>query len=178
MRPDSSFVQQPVRSLQTMLRVLARDDHRYQNVIPDGIYGADTANAVTAFQRQNNLPITGIVDQQTWDSIIPAYESALVRTAKAENIEVLLEPGAVFSIGDSNPHIYLIQAMLSQLADEHNEIPRPGHTGTLDWETERSLRAFKRLAGLPEDGRVDRNTWKHLSKQFTLSAHHSNRSNK
>ena len=54
MRPDSSFVEQPVRSLQTMLRVIALDDGRYQNIIPDGIYGPDTFNAVTAFQRQNN----------------------------------------------------------------------------------------------------------------------------
>ena len=42
MRPDSSFVEQPVRSLQTMLRVIAMDDSRYQNIIPDGIYGAES----------------------------------------------------------------------------------------------------------------------------------------
>ena len=29
MRPDESFIQQPVRSLQTMLRVLAEHDDRY-----------------------------------------------------------------------------------------------------------------------------------------------------
>ena len=171
MRPDSSFVQQPIRSLQTMLRVIAKDDKRYQNIIPDGIYGPDTVNAVTAFQRQNSLPLTGIVDQQTWDTIVPAYESALIRIGKAEKIEILIEPGAVFSYGDNDPHIYLIQAMLAQLADEHAQIPHPAHSGTLDRETERSLRAFQHFAGLPETGKADRNTWKNLSKQFTLSAH-------
>ena len=39
MRPAESFIEQPVRSLQTMLRVLAEDDQRLPTVVPDGIYG-------------------------------------------------------------------------------------------------------------------------------------------
>lgn len=171
MRPDSSFVGQPIRSLQTMLRVIALDDGKYMKIIPDGIYGPDTIQAVTAFQRQNNIPITGIADEQTWNAIAAAYEPAVIRVGKAESIEILLEPGAVFSLGDNDPHIYLIQAMLAQLADDYLEIPHPAHTGTLDNETARSLRAFQRFSGLPESGEADRITWKNLSKQFTLSAH-------
>lgn len=174
MRPDSSFVEQPIRSLQTMLRVIALDDGRYMPLIPDGIYGTDTFNAVTAFQRQNDLPITGITDQQTWDTIVAVYEPALSRIGKAEKIEILLEPGAVFVFGDSDPHIYLLQAMLAQLADDHISIPHPSHSGTLDHETMRSLRAFQRISGLTDDGNADRITWKNLSKQFTLSAHNQN----
>ena len=34
MRPNESFVSQPVRSLQTMLRVLAEDDRTLPTVIP------------------------------------------------------------------------------------------------------------------------------------------------
>lgn len=171
MRPDSSFIEQPVRSLQTMLRVISLDDSRYHNLIPDGIYGTDTFNAVTAFQRQNNIPITGITDQQTWDAIAAVYEDALIRVGKADRVEILLEPGIVFTLGDSDPHIYLMQAMLAQLADDHMQIPHPAHTGVLDHETIRSLRSFQKFAGLAETGDADRVTWKHLSKQFTLSAH-------
>ncbi|MBQ3251814.1 MAG: peptidoglycan-binding protein [Oscillospiraceae bacterium] len=173
MRPDESFVEQPIRSLQTMLRVLALDDNRYLLLVPDGIYGPETANAVTAFQRQNNIPISGIADQVTWEAIAAAYEPAIVRVGKAEKIEILLEPGVVFTLGDTDPHIYLIQAMLAQLADEHKQIPRPAHSGTLDELTARSLQAFQRYAGLPENGNADRVTWKNLSRQFTLSAHHA-----
>ena len=46
MRPDASFISQPVRSLQTMLRTLAEHDNRYQSVVPDGVYSSQTANAV------------------------------------------------------------------------------------------------------------------------------------
>lgn len=171
MRPNSSFVEQPVRSLQTMLRVLALDDDRYLPVIPDGIYSSDTFNAVTAFQRQNDIPITGIADQRTWDEIVRLYEPASIRVNKAEKIEILLDPGAVIRLGDRDPHIYLLQSMLTQLADDHAQIPYPTHTGILDNETADSLKAFQRFAGLPVDGNADRITWAHLSRQFTLSSH-------
>ena len=46
MRPNESFVEQPVRSLQSMLRVIAEDDPRLPVLIPDGIYGPETMAAV------------------------------------------------------------------------------------------------------------------------------------
>ena len=65
MRPGESFVEQPVRSLQTMLRVIAEDDPTLPTVIPDGIYGPATMIAVTSFQRREGIPVTGIVDERT-----------------------------------------------------------------------------------------------------------------
>ena len=103
MRPGESFVQQPVRSLQTMLRVIAEDDASMPTVIPDGIYGPSTMVAVTAFQRRSGIPVTGIVDEATWDRIVEAYEPALIRVGKAEPIEILLEPGEIIVIGQSSP---------------------------------------------------------------------------
>ena len=63
MRPGESFVMQPVRSLQTMLRVIAEDDNTLPTVVPDGIYGPSTMQAVSAFQRKYSLPVTGAVNQ-------------------------------------------------------------------------------------------------------------------
>ena len=72
MRPGESFVEQPIRSLQTMLRVIAEDDPGLPTLIPDGIYGPSTMVAVPAFQRRAGLPITGISDELTWDRIVAA----------------------------------------------------------------------------------------------------------
>ena len=93
MRPNESFIEQPIRSLQTMLRVIAEDDKRLPAVIPDGIYGPTTMNAVSSFQRLYNLPVTGVTDQSTWDKIVSVYEHALIRVDKAEPIEIILNPG-------------------------------------------------------------------------------------
>ncbi len=172
MRPPESFVGQPVRSLQTMLRVIAEDTGRIPLVVPDGVYGPATMQAVTAFQRQYGLPITGVTDQVTWEMIVSAYEPALLRVGKAEPIEILIEPGQVFLLGDSSPYIYLLQSILTQLSNDHPAIAPPGHSGILDGQTSDSLAAFQRLAGLPVTGQLDRVSWRHLSRQFTLNAHH------
>ena len=172
MRPSESFVEQPIRSLQTMLRVISRDDKRIPMVTPDGIYGPSTMNAVSAFQRQNGLPVTGIADQNTWDRIVKVYEPALIRVEKAEPIEIIMDPGLVFKFGDSSPYIYLLQSMLTQLSQYHPQITPPNHNGVMDESTVASLLAFQMLSNLDANGALDKITWKHLVKQFTLNAQH------
>ncbi len=175
MKPNESFISQPVRSLQTMLRVIAEDDPRQPTVVPDGIYGPTTMEAVTAFQRRYGIPVTGIADQNTFDNITEQFELALTRVGKAEPIEILLAPGQVLRLGDDSPYIFLLQSMLTQLSLDHAMIEAPGHSGTLDSTTARSLRGFQQLAGLEETGELDRVTWRDLSRQFTLNAHRNHR---
>ena len=174
MRPPESFIQQPVRSLQTMLRVLSEDDESLPTVIPDGIYGQTTMGAVTEFQRREGLPMTGVTDQTTWDRIVLRYEDALIRVDKAEPVEIILDPGQVLIPGDEGPYIYLMQTLLIVLAQDHNDIIAPTHTGIFDRETETALTAFQLLAGLEPTGQLDKITWKNLSRHFTLNAHHNN----
>lgn len=173
MRPAESFVSQPVRSLQTMLRVLAEDDPRLPTVVPDGIYGPSTMQAVSAFQRQYGLPVNGIVDEDVWDAIVAAYEPALIRVDKAEPIEIIMDANKVYVLGDTGPYIYLLQSMLTQLSKDHTIIIAPNHNGVLDDSTAEALVAFQKLAGLPENGQLDKITWKHLVYQFSLNAHHN-----
>ncbi|MBQ6840040.1 MAG: peptidoglycan-binding protein [Oscillospiraceae bacterium] len=180
MRPTESFIEQPIRSLQTMLQIISEDDPRLPNVIPDGIYDAQTVTAVTAFQMREGLPQTGIADQTTWDRIVIAYEPALIRVGKAEPIEIIMDAGQVFRIGDSNPYIYLLQSILTQLSKDSPGITAPNHSGTFDGSTADALTEFQLLADLPATGELDKITWKHLVHQFTLNAHHDaavNRSN-
>lgn len=174
MRPAESFVQQPIRSLQTMLRVIAEDDGGLPTVVPDGIYGQETINAVNAFQRKYGLPITGITDQLTWERIVEIYEPALIRAGKAEPIEIIMDPGQVFRRGDRGPYIFLLQSLLTQLSLDTPSILRPDHSGILDDTTAVSLSEFQRLAALPITGELDKITWKHLVRQFSLNAHHQN----
>ena len=177
MRPGESFVGQPIRSLQTMLRVLGESDRKYQRLIPDGIYGPQTIAAVTAFQRNHGLPVTGITDQDTWDTIVAVYEPALIRVDTPVPIEVHMNPGQVYRRGDISPNIYLLQSMLTQLSKDHTMIPAPGHTGILDASTAESLSGFQNLSNLPTTGELDKITWKHLVHQFSLNAHHEEANN-
>lgn len=172
MKPDSSFLTQSIRSLQTMLRVIAQDDSQYPTIVPDGIYGTNTMQTVSAFQRLQGLPVTGITDQATWDSVYETYRGALVRVNPAQSIEIIMDPGQIYRYGDSSPYIYLLQAMLTHLSNVYPVIPLPGNSGYLDNATCASLSQFQTLAALPVTGELDKITWKHVSLQFTLSAHH------
>lgn len=170
MRPDESFVSQPVRSLQTMLRVLAEHDDRYQTVVPDGIYGTQTRNAVAQFQQNHGLPVTGVTDQRTWEEIAARYEPALIFIDEAQLIEIILNPNEVLVLGDSSPYLYIAQSMLIVLSDIYGSIRAPSVTGTLDSQTADSLSSFQILAGLPVTGDLDKRTWKHLALHFPLAA--------
>lgn len=175
MRPPESFIGQPIRSLQTMLQTISLEDPRQPSVIPDGIYGPETMMAVTAFQRKSGIPVTGIVDRNTWEKVVEAAEPAKIRNDKVEPIEILLEPGEIFRKGDANPYLYLVQTLLLQLSGDSPSIPAPSHTGILDTETAAAIAAFQVLAGLRETGELDRITWFNLSKQYTLSLHKARR---
>lgn len=177
MRPQESFLNQPIRSLQTMLRVIAEDNKHIKTVVPDGIYGQTTLGAVTEFQKISGLPLTGITDHTTWEYIVKAYEAALIRIGPAEPIEIIIDPGQVFVSGDEGAIIYLLQTILIWLSQDYNAISKPDHTGVLDAATQKSLSEFQTIAGLKPTGELDRITWKHLSKQFTLNMHHNNKRN-
>lgn len=175
MRPDDSFIGQSVRSLQTMLRVIAEADGRIPTLVPDGIYGQSTVNSISTFQRQFGLPVTGVADQDTWERIVPEYEQALVRIGKAQPIEIIFEPDQVFRPGDRNPYLYLLQGMLIALSDEYPALDPPDSSGYLDAATSAALAGFQALAGLPPTGELDRITWKYLTLHFTLAANRRNR---
>ena len=153
-----------------MLRVIAEQDGNLPSVVPDGIYGNDTATAVTAFQRRYGLPATGVTDQDTWDTIVSVYEPALILVGEAQPIEVILNPNQVIRKGEAHPNLYLAQAMLTVLSQLYGSISRPGMTGILDLPTEESLYSFQELSSLPRTGELDKITWKHLALQYPAAA--------
>lgn len=170
MRPPESFIGQPVRSLQTMLRVIASRHQDLPNVIPDGIYGKQTVAAVSAFQQKFGIPVTGITDQTTWDIIVSVYEPAHIEVSPAQPLQIILEPNQVIRSGEDHYSIYLTQALLIAMSRSYASIPEPPLSGTLDYGTAESLSAFQRLSGLPITGELDKLTWKHLVLQFQLNA--------
>ena len=170
MRPPESFIGQPIRSLQTMLRVIAENDRHYVPIIPDGIYGPETVRAVSTFQRQHGLPVTGVTDQDTWEAVVAKYEPALIEQDEAHPLYIILEPKQVLRRGERHPNLYLVQAMLTVLGQVYESILPPGSSGLLDDATADALAAFQSLNGLPMTGHLDKRTWKHLTLQYPLAA--------
>lgn len=170
MRPNESFVGQPIRSLQTMLRVLAEQDARYSRVVPDGIYGPQTMAAVSSFQHIHGLPVTGITDQTTWETIVAAYNPTLIQVDAAQPVEIILNPNEVLVRGQASPYLYVAQALLMVLSEVYASIGKPSQSGILDEATADALASFQALNGLPMTGNLDKVTWKNLALHFPLAA--------
>lgn len=170
MRPNESFIGQPVRSLQTMLRVIAENDESLPSVIPDGIYGTNTTTAVSTLQRRSGLPVTGVADQTTWEAIVAAYELALVEIDEAEPLNIILNPRQVIRRGEENPNIYIVQAILTVLSEHYASITPPSMTGILDVPTSNSISSFQQMTLLPMTGELDKHTWKHLALHYPMAA--------
>ena len=62
-----------VRQIQEQLNLIGEFYSSIPVLIPDGIYGERTADAVRAFQKIFRLPQTGIVDYPTWYKISDMY---------------------------------------------------------------------------------------------------------
>lgn len=169
MKPKDSFLGQPIRALQTMLRVLAENNDKYKMLIPDGIYGPDTMEAVRVFQRCSRLPVTGVTDLETWNYIVEEYALALVEIVQPQVLAVLLNPGQSISLGEKNAAVCLAQVILMVLSESFHCVDAPAITGILDEPTRDSLAAFQQLSGLPMTGKLDRHTWKHLALQFPMA---------
>lgn len=172
MRPAESFVGQPVRSLQQMLRTLHEYDDRHTDLIPDGVYGQKTIRAVSTFQRLHGLSATGVTDQDTWDAVVREYDRAVIDVDHAQPVEIILNSGDVLRRGDRSPYLSVAQAMLLELALEYESITQPSRTGILDDATAQSLASFQALNNLPQTGELDKRTWKHLALHFPLAANH------
>lgn len=170
MRKPESFIGQPIRSLQTMLRVIGENDPRHDRIVPDGIYGPETVSAVSTFQKIHGLPVTGVTDNQTWETVLEIYEDALIEQQAALPLQIILNPGQVIRKGERHPHLYLVQAMLAVLAEEYDSIGKIAVTGLLDDATEDALSSFQALSGLPMTGQLDKRTWYHLALQYPLAA--------
>ena len=168
MTEERFLIAQPIRSLQYMLGELSYADSRLPFLAPDGIFGEETLESVMIFQREYGLPVTGRVDQRTWDTISDQFlqwerERALPRPLAAF-------PPRPFQIepGEANDTLALTQVMfrsLSQLLDGITPTPPDGHHGPFSVDNTRWL---QRHAGLEETGTMDRFTWNMLTRLYAL----------
>lgn len=157
-----------IRNLQTYLRAISFSDERIPRVPIDGLYDLDTQKAVTEFQSTRALPVTGTVDQQTWDAIYKEYKDIQRGTEllpfpnfflnQPDNYEV--------DIGEKSSFAAIIQLMLRELSVIFDEIPMLEINGIYDENTAEAVRAFQRAALLDVTGRVDLETYNRLSRAF------------
>lgn len=146
--------------LQTYLHAIALMNDKIPIVIPNGIYGNETAIAVRAFQREFGLPDTGATDGATWNKIVSIYREYL----RGNPIPYAVFPSAkyVAAKGDSGQLVYILQAMLQSIGKRYDNAPTIDVSGIYDDNTVEAVERFQRWCGIPRSGRVDSGTWNML----------------
>lgn len=166
MQEPDSCLGKPVTGLQTMLRTVAARESALPNVIPDGIYGAETMRCVQAFQNSRGLPATGIADYTTWTALCAAFEAALVELSPAEPLWIALPPEGKLRKGHEGPCVLLLQAMLHALAAQFANLPSCAVSGLYTDQTVASVLALQAACDLQQTGEVDKSLWRLLTGLF------------
>lgn len=151
---------QHITEIQKYLYAISMFNDRIPQILPDGVYGAETADVVRAFQREYGLPVTGNTDTATWNRIVRVYRSYI--DAAPAPYSVFPSAAYVAKTGDSGQLVYIIQAMLNDIGDHYDNAPCVDICGNFDGLTTEAVVRFQRRTGLPPTGRVDSATWNML----------------
>ena len=127
--------------LQTFLRRIQQSEGSAAPLVPDGIFGAQTAAAVREYQQQHCLPVTGIADQRTWNAIYASYAALIAADALPMQTAFFPpESDTVLKPGAKSPSVYVLQLMLSEIAPHYNRIAAVPLTGEYDSDTQAAVR--------------------------------------
>ena len=162
------LIGQPVRSLQTMLRELSFLYDFLPRLTPDGVFGERTLEAVMHFQREFFPPVTGRVDQPTWDAIAALYLQAKARLNGPLPFRGYPQGGFTVKPDQDSVHLYLVQSMFRALARLLNGIQSAPVTGQNDTATQHNIRWVQQLDGRPQTGVLDQDSWNTISRLYTL----------
>ena len=152
-----------VQLVQYFLNVLSA----YYDSIPavdiDGILGPETRNAIIEFQKTMKLPLTGTIDEETWNTM---YNSVLgilrALPPAAIQLPALVFPNVIFSEGTERPGVFIIQEVLAYISTIVPEIPYVQPDGRYGPETTAAVTVFQRIYGLEPTGIVNEETWNKL----------------
>lgn len=151
-----------VVSVQYFLTLLGQFVDFLPKLTIDGIYGSGTARAVSAFQRYKDLPITGEIDFNTWDSLYNAYKGVVDYLDLQNQLQSVLTepfPGVTLRRGDVGPSVRVFKNYLSYIAKVFYDIPAVAQNNIFDLRTQNAVREFQRIFSLPQTGQVDETTW-------------------
>lgn len=136
----------------------------------DGIFDTATEEAVRAFQQIFGLNETGIIDKATWYKILYIYTS-VKRISELDSEGVRLEDLSrrfveELRIGMQTPEVEIIQYYLAVIGAYYAAVSPVDITGYFGEDTERSVKSFQRVFGLPQTGVVDRTTWNDMYRAY------------
>jgi peptidoglycan hydrolase-like protein with peptidoglycan-binding domain len=157
-----------VREFQYFLNVLGENLEVIPEVAIDGVFGPATEAAVRAFQQAYGLPVTGIVDEETWSQLYNVYRGIVNSSPGYYSADpTALYPGFLLLFGIQGPEVRTLQEYLLKLSEIYTEIPPVSVNGIFGTATRDAVIAFQNLFGLNPTGIVDALTWDAIADAYS-----------
>ncbi len=157
----------PVTTVQYYLSIIAYFNNVLEPVPRSGTFGPETVEAVERFQEFYGLPVTGIVNTETWNTITRIYTETVGALPQGyEGNNAKLYPGFFLTEGMRNQSVTDLQTYLNLIAQNIPEIPTVPVTGYFGEQTEAAVITFQRLFGLDRSGAVGPVTWATIAQQY------------
>ncbi|SEH39515.1 Peptidoglycan-binding (PGRP) domain of peptidoglycan hydrolases-containing protein [Ruminococcus flavefaciens] len=136
----------------------------------DGIFDTATENAVRKFQQIFGLEETGTVNAATWYRISYIYTSVKhLAELDSEGLrfdEISPQFKEELKIGMQSIEVSMLQYYLAVIGAYYEAVMPVEVTGYFGEQTERSVKSFQRVFGLPQTGVVDRATRNDLFRAY------------
>ncbi len=157
----------PVRTVQYYLSIIAYFNQNLEPVPINGYFDSGTVEAVERFQRYYGLPVTGIVDNATWNKISTIYTETVASLPEGyQGNDAKLYPGYFLTVGMRGQNVSDLQTYLSLIGRNISAIPEIPVTGYYGTQTENAVTAFQRLYGIPVSGSVGPITWYQIAREY------------
>ena len=136
----------------------------YENSIPtvaiDGIFGSATKRAVETFQSLSDLPVTGVIDLNTYTALYDAYRGIINSLPDSAFIGIARPyPGFQLVVGSEGDDVEALQSYLNVIGTVYSAIPPIAVDGIYGTATADAVSAFQAEFGLPSTGIVNAETW-------------------
>lgn len=158
----------PVRSLQTFLRKISEVYTNIPSLIPDGIFGDDTHNAVIEFKKAFNLPADGIVDFECWNKILSVYDDIINDQLPPAPADIFPSNPAIIKESDTHPSLYVIHAMLHNLSSYFPNLPNISITGTHDDDSIAITKELQKIFDMEPTGYINTTFWNRLTSLYSM----------
>lgn len=168
MTQEQFLLGKPVSSLQHMLGELSYAHEQLPFVAVDGVFGEETLEAVMTFQREFSPPVTGRVDQRTWDDIVRHFREWERQRARPRSLRAFPPRPFQIEIGDRDDTMILVQTLFQGLSEVLEGIVPDAAEGYHGPHSEHNVRWLQRAAHMEQTGIMDRFTWNMLARLYEL----------
>ncbi len=157
-----------VRQAQEWLYGIALDGMPLPLLVPDGIYGEKTRDAVKIFQGLSGIGQTGVIDYVTWLTLRDAYDGAYRKAEISHPIYPFeyTKRGEKVARGDRTSLVTIIQIMVETLLVAYNTLGNQPENGVFDAVTSANIAKLQEIWSLPSTGEVDLETWNKLADSY------------